>query len=170
MGLTFKMCVPAEPGKPAAAASAARAVSAVAQMTEFIRGSRVDDYEPLFALTAHLGAIVAAGAAAADAAGAAAAAGAGESAVSDARTGDESAGSQSGSPSLPGAALRLVAAVVAGHGKDVGASAGLTAIARAATGWAPLLSHAPINEVCTRAPTVSHLLRSFLAVIHLLGE
>ena len=32
--------------------SAARAVDVVAQMVEYIRGSRVDDYAPLFALSA----------------------------------------------------------------------------------------------------------------------
>lgn len=111
-------------------------------MTEFIRGSRVEDYAPLFSLTARLGSIVAA--AAGD-----------ESALSDPGCTadaalshpDESLGSHHGRASLPGSALRLVAAVVAGHGKDVGASAGLIAISRAAPGWAPLLKHAPIDEV-----------------------
>ncbi|BDA46529.1 probable small subunit processome component 20 homolog at N-terminal half [Coccomyxa sp. Obi] len=138
------------PERTAAAASAARAVGYIAQMTEFIRGSRVEDYAPLFTLTARLGSLVAAGAR-------------DESAVSDPECAagtadpgadaapshlDESLGSQpGGAASLPGSALRLVAAVVAGHGKDVGASAGLTAISRAAPGWAPLLGHAPIDGV-----------------------
>ncbi len=34
--------------------SAARAVDVIAQMVEYIRGSRVDDYAPLFALSARL--------------------------------------------------------------------------------------------------------------------
>ena len=126
----------------AAEASAARAVAYIAQMTEFIRGSRVEDYAPLFALAARLGSVVAAGAG-------------DESAISNPDSAseaapshpDESPGSHPGRGSLPGSALRLVAAVVAGHGKDVGASAGLTAISRAASGWAPLLRHAPIDEV-----------------------
>lgn len=134
--LTCRGHNPAGPERAAAAASAARVVINIAQMTEYIRGSRVEDYAPLFALTTRLGSVVAAHPAA------------DESVLSQSGVGDESAGSHPHSVvSLPGAALRLVAAVIGGHGKDVGASAGLSAISRAAPGWAPLLTHAPIDEV-----------------------
>lgn len=134
--------------RAAASASAARAVRTIAQMSEYIRGSRVEDYAPLFALTMRLGSIVAAHPAGEDST-MTYSGGGDESADGHPAGDDDSAGSLPGrgTASLPGAALRLVAAVIGGHGKDVGASAGLSAISRAAPGWAPLLSHAPIDEV-----------------------
>lgn len=155
-GVSTVCMISTGPERAAAVVSAARAVAYIAQMTEFIRGSRVEDYAPLFALTARIGSIVAARGAAAGAGDDSAvshpnrAAGAadpgGDAALS---CPDESPGSHPGAGSLPGSALRLVAAIVAGHGKDVGASAGPAAISQAAPGWAPLLRHAPVDEVRT---------------------
>ena len=49
--------------------------------------------------------------------------------------------------SLPRAVLRLTAALVGAHGKDVGASGGLGVIAKVAPSWRPLLQQAPAQEV-----------------------
>jgi len=54
-------------------------------------------------------------------------------------------------PSLAGAAARLIAAVVAGHGKAAGASAGMGALAGAAAGWAPALAAAPLRDALALA-------------------
>ena len=57
------------------------------------------------------------------------------------------AGGDGAAASLPHAALRLTAALVAAHGKDVGASGGLGVIAEVAPSWRPLLQQAPVREV-----------------------
>ena len=56
-------------------------------------------------------------------------------------------GSDTTSASLPRAVLRLTAALVGAHGKDVGASGGLGVIADWAPSWRPLLQQAPVQEV-----------------------
>ena len=65
------------------------------------------------------------------------------------------AGAGESPASLPRAALRLTAALVAAHGKDVGASGGLGVIAEVAPSWRPLLQQAPVQEV---SPSLGHTL------------
>lgn len=103
-------------------------MSTVAQMTDFIRGSRVDDYGPLFALASRLCSLVAAG----------------NTLREQASSAAEGAAERQ---FLSAATLRLVSAIVGAHGKEVGASAGLAAVSKAAPAWMPLLTHAPVHEV-----------------------
>lgn len=147
-------------GAASEAASAARAVGLVAQAAEFHRGSRVEDYGPLCALATRLcaglaslpAAAAAGGAAAGDCAEGAADAGATRPACplpGASPCGDVA--SSEGPPTLSGATVRLVAALVAGHGKGVGASAGLAALEGVARGWAPALTAAPVREALNLA-------------------
>jgi hypothetical protein len=124
----------AEPDKSAEERSLARAVDMVVQMTEFIRGSRVDDYGPLLALAARLCTLASMPSAAA---------------IPQQTVGRVNKGSPGEAlpRSVSGSALRLVGAIVSGHSKEVGASAGLATVTQAAPAWVPLLSHAPIGEV-----------------------
>ena len=59
--------------------------------------------------------------------------------------------------SLSRAALRWVAALIAAHGKDVGASGGLAAIREMAPSWRPLLQQAPVADVRPPPPPPAHL-------------
>ncbi len=61
-------------------------------------------------------------------------------------TGYASAESTSSAASLPQAALRLTAALIGAHGKDVGASGGLEVIREMAPSWGPLLQQAPCHR------------------------
>ena len=65
------------------------------------------------------------------------------------------AGGGSTSASLPRAVLRLTAALVGAHGKDVGASGGMGIIAEVAPSWRPLLQQARVQEV---SPDLGHAL------------
>lgn len=149
-------------GATEAAASAARSVGLVAQAVEFFRGSRVEDYGPLVELATRLCAGLHAPAdpnldPASPAPGEAEGKdGAGEPAgVQPATSAGEAGGDREGGGypgnSLSGQALRLVAAIVAGRGKGVGASGGLDALADVAPCWAPALAGAPAGEALTLA-------------------
>ena len=81
------------------------------------------------------------------------------------------AGGSTTSASLPCAVLRLTAALVGAHGKDVGASGGLAVIAEVAFSWRPLLQQAPVQEVspgleralpCNSAAASLHMSRAVL--------
>jgi U3 small nucleolar RNA-associated protein 20 len=118
--------------------AAARSVGLVAQMVEYYRGSRIDDYAPLFALASRLAA----------------------PAFSSAAQGEEYSDEggldvpaidpgEDGlwrSTSLPRQALRLMKAVALGHWRVVGASTGPVAVGRVAPVWGAALSHAPVAD------------------------
>ena len=57
--------------------------------------------------------------------------------------------------------LRLTAALVGAHGKDVGASGGLGVIAEVAPSWRPLLQQAPVQEVSPGPASCSALQLGF---------
>ena len=143
----------------AEAASAARAVGLVAQAAEFHRGSRVEDYAPLCALATRLcaslaslpAAAAASGGAGGDPAPGAAEAGAAKPACPSGASLCDDGASLDGAPSLSCATLRLIAAIVAGHGKGVGASAGLSALEGAAVAWAPALTAAHVHQALALA-------------------
>lgn len=67
-----------------------------------------------------------------------------------------SAGSTPSAASLPCAALRLTAALIGAHGKDVGASGGLEVIREMAPSWGPLLQQAPVIDVRMSANLTLH--------------
>ena len=108
-------------------------------MAEYSKGGRVDDWAPLFALAARLGAL--AGSLGVPAGRAEPSQAELSAAVGEPAPAEE--GGEGGAPvSLTGEALRLVAAIVAGNPRDPG----LSAVERAAPDWAPLLAAAPTRE------------------------
>ena len=112
------------------ARGAARSASLLCQMVEHRRGSRVEDYRPLFEAAASLVDLVFGGKS-------------GDVLESEGPEEEdqdqEGAGPQAAfeRPSLARETLRLLTALVYAHARAVGASAGLVSIAAVAPTWAP---------------------------------
>ena len=136
--------------------SAARGLSLLCQFLEYYRGSRVEDYRPMFALAARLVGLdiwspSAASSLEEQEQGAEREAGGGDDAAADE---DEQAGEVPDEydyrahldPSLTGQALRLLCALAYSHTKAAGASEGPAAIARAAPVWSGVFSKASRRE------------------------
>ena len=129
--------------------SAARGLSLLCQLLEYYRGSRVEDYRPMFALAARLiGLDIWGPQAAASSPSEQQAPGreAGDGAE-EGETPDEHDFRVYLDPSLTEQALRLLCALVYSHAKVVGASEGPAAVARAAPVWSAVFSKASRREV-----------------------
>jgi U3 small nucleolar RNA-associated protein 20 len=118
--------------------AAARCVGLVAGAVEYFKGSRVEDYEPMFQLAARLSApqFCAAG----ELAGA-------EEEEDGGGEAEEREDAAFLAPSLPAQTLRLMQALSAAHQKAAGASRGPAAIEQAAPRWAVVFASAPPADV-----------------------
>lgn len=134
-----------------AARSAARMVGLIAEVVAFVRGSRVEDFKPVFEIakqaTRLLGQLQSDSVSGVPATSGATA-GAAASTRDEPTTAQEEASEEPYlDASLSEAALQLVLHTTLSHLRAIGASEGMGAVVRAAPGWSPLFALAPTPEL-----------------------